>query len=81
MVKKLAFLRILVGMVCISLGVYGYMWWNHLLNDSGGPDQGSGIMMVVPQFISIILVVIGFVFFGQGIIKICKRGVKDRSTT
>ncbi len=75
MQKILALLRFLAGILCLILGVYGYMWWNTLLKESGGPDQGSGIIMVVPNFIAMFLVVIGLVSLSQGMIRLLKKGV------
>ncbi|MBD0384752.1 hypothetical protein [Paenibacillus sedimenti] len=72
MIRVLTFVRFLVGVLCIILGIIGYMWWNTLLKESGGPDQGSGIIMVLPNFIAMLLVVSGLVFLVQGMIRLLK---------
>jgi hypothetical protein len=69
----LSALRALVGIVFVTSGVKGYIWWNALLKESGGADQGSGISVVVPNFVAMFLVILGLIFFVQGMIRIRKR--------
>lgn len=73
MIKSLALFRFIVGTLMICLGIYGLTWWIRILKDSGGPDQDSGIIMVVPNFIAMFVVIIGLVFLCQGILRIFKK--------
>jgi hypothetical protein len=68
----------MVGVLCLILGGYVYIWWGTILVKSGGPDQGSGILMVVPNFLAMVLVVLGLVLLIQGMIRFLRKTSSDR---
>lgn len=76
--KLLSISRIMVGFFCLIIGGYVYIWWDTILMKSGGPDQGSGILMVVPNLLAMILIVFGLVLLIQGMIKSLRKASSDR---
>ncbi|MDQ0899302.1 ABC-type dipeptide/oligopeptide/nickel transport system permease subunit [Paenibacillus sp. V4I7] len=76
--KLISISRIMVGVLCLILGGYVYIWWDSILMESGGPDHGSRILMVVPNFLAMVLVVFGLVLLIQEMIRYLRKASRDR---